>query len=48
MTLYGLYDSNDQLLAVHATEKGAEENKIRYEKRSPFDVYHIDFVVVHS
>jgi hypothetical protein len=48
MTLYGLFDTEYNLIAVHLTEQGAKENKLKYEKQLPYDVFHIDFVVVHN
>lgn len=47
MTLYGLYNSEDNLISVHKTEAGAEENKLKHEKRFG-DGFYVDFVVVHN
>ena len=49
--LYGVYNENDNLISVHQTEEGAEENKrklyggdfIRYDDGE----YYVDFVTLH-
>lgn len=44
--LFGVYSPEEDLLAVHATEQGAEENKGKYEKHHGKGFY-VDYVMLH-
>lgn len=44
--LFGVYSPENELLAVHKTEEGAEENRKKYTKAHGAGFY-VDFVVVH-
>jgi hypothetical protein len=46
--VYGLFDSQDNLLSVHKTEQGAEENKKKYENRFRNIKYHVDYDILHQ
>ncbi len=49
MILYGVFNAENNLIAVHATEQGANENKATIEKNDIFErSYYVDFVVVHN
>lgn len=43
--LFGVYSPEEDLLAVHATEQGAEENKANYEKHHG-EGFHVDYVML--
>lgn len=43
--LFGVYSPEDDLLAVHATEDGAEDNKANYEKQHG-EVFYVDYVML--
>ncbi|GAG60149.1 unnamed protein product [marine sediment metagenome] len=45
--LYGVYSDNERLLAVHATEEGANENKDKWAKQHG-NTFYVDFVTVHK
>ena len=45
--LYGVYSTEDDLLSVHYTESGAEENKKYYEKHHG-DNFYVDKVTIHG
>ena len=42
---FGVYSPENDLLAVHATEDGAEKNKINYEKHYG-DGFYVDYVML--
>lgn len=44
--LYGVYSPEDDLLSVHYTESGAEENKNNYEKHHG-DNFYVDKVIIN-
>ena len=44
--LYGVYSPEDDLLSVHYTESGAEENKKNYEKHHG-DNFYVDKVTIN-
>lgn len=43
--LFGVYSPEEDLLAVHATEQGAEENKAKYEKHHG-EGFYVDYVML--
>ena len=43
--LFGVYSPEEDLLSVHATEQGAEENKANYEKHHG-EGFYIDYVML--
>ena len=43
--LFGIYSPEDDLLAVHATQDGAEENKANYEKHHG-EGFYVDYVML--
>jgi len=43
--LFGVYSPEEDLLAVHATEEGAEENKGNYEKHHG-EGFYVDYVML--
>lgn len=43
--LFGVYSPEDDLLAVHATEDGAEDNKVKYEKQHG-EGFYVDYVML--
>jgi len=45
--LFGVYSPEEDLLAVHATEQGAEENKANYEKHHG-EGFYVDYVMLQS
>lgn len=44
-TLYGIYNEDDLLVAVHKTEEGANENLKNWEKGED-DSYYVDIVLI--
>ena len=43
--LFGVYSPEEDLLAVHLTEQGAEENKANYEKHHG-EGFYVDYVML--
>jgi len=43
--LFGVYSPEDDLLSVHATEEGAEDNKGNYEKQHG-EGFYVDYVML--
>jgi len=46
--LFGVYSPDDNLLSVHISEEGAEENKTSFEKNYKIEGYYVDYVILHS
>ena len=45
--LFGVYSPDDNLLSVHISEEGAEENKNAFEKNYKIEGYYVDYVMLH-
>jgi hypothetical protein len=45
--LFGVYSPEDDLLAVHATEEGADDNKANYEKQHG-EGFYVDYVMLQA
>jgi hypothetical protein len=43
--LFGVYSPEDDLLAVHATEEGADDNKANYENQHG-EGFYLDYVML--
>ena len=45
--LFGVYSPDDNLLSVHLTEEGAQENKRAFEKNYKVEGYTVDYVILN-
>lgn len=45
--LFGVYSPDDNLLSVHLTEEGAEENREAFEKNYKIEGYTVDYVILN-
>lgn len=44
---FGVYSPDDNLLSVHLTEEGAEENRKAFEKNYKIEGYTVDYVILN-
>ena len=45
--LFGVYSPDDNLLSVHISEDGAEENKTAFEENYKIKGYYVDYVILN-